>query len=45
MAENPEQFEKAVEALRSLEAMEMKFKQNLKLIREAKQMFFYKYIS
>lgn len=41
---NPAQFEKAVEALQSLETMENKFKQNLKLIQEAKQMLFYKYM-
>jgi hypothetical protein len=43
--ENPAQFEKAVEALRSLEAMEKKFIQNIKLVQEAKHMLFYKYIS
>jgi len=42
--ENPAQFEKAVAALHSLEAMELKFKQNLKLVQEAKRMLFYKYI-
>jgi len=43
--ENPAQFEKAVVALRSLEAMEKQFKQNLLLIASAKRMLFYKYIS
>ncbi len=43
--ENPAQFEKAVEALRSLEALEKNYKQNLLLIANAKQMLFYKYIS
>ena len=43
--ENPTQFEKAVEALRSMEAMEIKFRQNIKLVQEAKRMLFYKYIS
>ena len=43
--ENPAQFEKAVAALRSLEAMEKKFKQNIKLVQDAKRMLFYKYIS
>lgn len=43
--ENPAQFEKAVAALRSLEAMEIKFRQNIKLVQEAKRMLFYKYIS
>ena len=42
--ENPAQFEKAVVALRSLDAMELKFKQNLKLVQDAKRMLFYKYI-
>lgn len=41
---NPAQFEKAVEALRSMEAMEMQYKQNLLLISKAKQMLFYKYL-
>jgi len=45
VAENPTQFEKAVAALRSLEAMEKKFKQNIKLVQDAKRMLFYKYIS
>jgi len=45
VAENPAQFEKAVAALRSLEAMEKKFKQNIKLVQDAKRMLFYKYIS
>ena len=43
--ENLEQFEKAVAALRSLEAMEKQYKQNLLLIANAKRMLFYKYIS
>ena len=43
--ENPAQFEKAVAALRSLEDMEKKFRQNLKLVQDAKRMLFYKYIS
>lgn len=41
--ENPTQFEKAVEALRSLEAMEKQYKQNLLLIANAKRMLFHKY--
>ena len=41
---NPAQFEKAVAALRSLEAMEKQYKQNLLLIANAKRMLFYKYI-
>ena len=44
VAENPAQFEKAVTALRSLEAMEKKFRQNLKLVQDAKHMLFYKYL-
>lgn len=36
MKANPGQFKKAVEALHSLEAMENKFRQNLKLIQLAK---------
>ena len=43
--ENPAQFEKAVAVLRSLEAMEKNYKQNLLLISNAKRMLFYKYIS
>jgi hypothetical protein len=43
--ENPVQFEKAVTALHSLEAMEIKFRQNIMLIQDAKRMLFYKYIS
>lgn len=42
--ENPAQFEKAVAALRSLEAMEKQYKQNQLLIANAKRMLFYKYI-
>jgi len=45
LEENPAQFEKAVEALRSLEALEKNYKQNLLLIANAKRMLFYKYIS
>ena len=41
---NPAQFQKAVEALRSLEEMEKKFRQNLKLVQDAKRMLFYKYL-
>lgn len=37
---NPAQFQKAVTALRSLEEMEKKFKQNLKLIQLAKGSIF-----
>jgi hypothetical protein len=44
VAENPAQFEKAVAALRSLEAMEQKFRQNLKQVQDAKRMLFYKYL-
>jgi len=43
--EKPAQFEKTVAALRSLEAMEKKFRQNIKLVQDAKRMLFYKYIS
>jgi len=42
--ENPAQFEKAVAALQSLEAMEKQNKQNLLLISQAKRMLFYKYM-
>jgi hypothetical protein len=38
--EKPTQFEKAVETLRSLEALEKKCKQNLLLITSAKRMLF-----
>lgn len=41
---NPIQFEKAVATLRSLEDMEKKFRQNLKLVQDAKRMLFYKYL-
>jgi hypothetical protein len=41
---NPAQFEKAVVALQSLEAMEKQNKQNLLLISQAKRMLFYKYL-
>jgi hypothetical protein len=44
MEAKPAQFEKAVAALRGLEEMESKFKQNLKLIRDAKRMLFYRYM-
>jgi len=44
MTENPAQFEKTVAALRSLEAMEKQYKQNLLLISNAKRMLFYKYL-
>ena len=40
MEANPGQFQKAVEALRSLEVMENKFQQNLKLIQLAKRSIF-----
>jgi hypothetical protein len=43
--EKPAQFEKAVEALRNLEALEKNYKQNLLLISKAKRMLFYKYLS
>ena len=43
--ENPTQFEKAVAALQSLEAMEKQSKQNLLLISQAKRMLFYKYLN
>ena len=42
---NPVQFEKAVVALRSLEAMENQYKQNLILISKAMRMLYYKYLS
>lgn len=38
--QNPEKFKKAVEAFRNLEAMENKFRQNLKLVQDAKRMLF-----
>lgn len=41
---SPAQFEKAVVALQGLEQMENKFKQNLKLIQDAKRMLFYRYL-
>ncbi|MFZ4549284.1 MAG: DUF6943 family protein, partial [Bacteroidales bacterium] len=41
---NPAQFEKAVAALRSLEAMENQYKQNLILISKAMRMLYYKYL-
>ena len=40
MEANPAQFQKAVEALRNLEEMEKKFRQNLKLIQQAKVSIF-----
>ncbi len=43
--ENPAKFEKAVSTLRSLEALEKNYKQNLLLISNAKRMLFYKYIN
>jgi hypothetical protein len=43
--ENPAQFEKAVSTLRSLEALEKNYKQNLLLISKARCMLFYKYLS
>ncbi len=42
--ENPAQFEKAVAALRSLEAIEKQYKQNLLLISQTKRILFYKYL-
>lgn len=44
MEANHGQFQKAVEALRSLEEMEKKFRQNLKHVQDAKRMLFYKYL-
>lgn len=44
VGQNPAQFEKTVAALRSLEAMEKQYKQNLLLIANAKCMLFYKYL-
>ncbi len=41
---NPAQFQKAVDALRSLEEMEKKFRQNIKLVQDAKRMLFYNYM-
>ena len=41
--ENPAQFEKAVAALRNLEAMENQYKQNLLLIANAKRLLFNKF--
>ena len=41
---NPGQFQKVVETLRSLEEIEKKFRQNLKLLQDAKRMLFYKYM-
>ena len=42
--ENPAQFEKAVAALRSLEAIEKQCQQNLLLISQTKRMLFYKFL-
>lgn len=42
--ENPAQFGKAVAALRSLEAIEKQYKQNLLLISQTKRMLFYKFL-
>lgn len=44
MDENPAQFEKAVADLRSLEAIEKQYKQNLLLISQTKRMLFYKFL-
>lgn len=44
VAKNPAQFEKAVAALRSLEAIEKQYKQNLLLISQTKRILFYKYL-
>jgi hypothetical protein len=44
VAKNPAQFEKAVAALRSLEAIEKQYKQNLLLISHTKRMLFYKFL-
>jgi len=44
MEANPAQFQKVVAALRSLEEMENKFRQNLKLVQDAKRMLFFKYL-
>jgi len=44
MDENPAQFEKAVAALRSLEAIEKQCQQNLLLISQTKRMLFYKFL-
>ena len=44
MEANHGQFQKAVEALRSLEEMEKKFRQNLKHVQDAKRILFYKYL-
>ncbi len=42
--QNPVDFQKSVSTLKSLEEMEIKYKQNLLLIQDAKRMIFYKYI-
>jgi len=44
MEANPGQFRKGVEVLRNLEELEKKFKQNIKLVQDAKRMVFYKYM-
>jgi len=44
MEANPRQFQKAVDVLRNLEALEKNYKQNLLLISNAKRMLFYKYL-
>ena len=44
VAKNPAQFEKAVAALRSLEAIEKQCQQNLLLISQTKRMLFYKFL-
>ncbi len=41
---NPTDFQKSVASLKSLEALEKQFKQNLLLIEEAKRMVFYRYV-
>lgn len=41
---NPVQFEKAVAALRNLEALEKQFRQNLALISKTRKMLFYRYL-
>ena len=44
VGQNPAQFEKAVAVLRSLEDLEKKSRQNLRLVQDVKQMLFYKYL-
>ncbi len=41
--ENPVDFQKSVSTFQKLEEMETNYKQNLRLIQEAKRMIFYKY--